>query len=100
MFKLPALPSPRADIHELADFAELLALQNESDSVSVREILAYLGRAGDNEYNEGVDDEDDINADALDEVMMVLPVIVTAFGLFAKIPYVLFPSIQFPEITA
>lgn len=70
MFKLPALPSPRADIHELADFAELLALQNESDSVSVREILAYLGRAGDNEYNEGVDDEDDINADALDEVMM------------------------------
>lgn len=68
MFKLPALPSPRADIHELADFAELLALQN--DSVSAREILAYLGRTGDNEYNEGVDDEDDINADALDDVMI------------------------------
>lgn len=68
MFKLPALPSPRADVHELADFAELLAWQN--DSVSAREILAYLGRAGDNEYNEGVDDEDDINADALDDVMI------------------------------
>jgi len=68
MFKLPALPSPRADIHELADFAELLAWQN--DSVSAREILAFLGRAGDNEYNEGVDDEDDINADALDDVML------------------------------
>lgn len=68
MFKLPALPSPRADVHELADFAELLAWHN--NSVSAREILAYLGRAGDNEYNEGVDDEDDINADALDEVMI------------------------------
>lgn len=68
MFKLPALPSPRADVHELADFAELLAWQNES--VSAREILAYLGRTGDNEYNEGVDDEDDINADALDDVMI------------------------------
>lgn len=68
MFKLPALPSPRADVHELADFAELLAWQN--NSVSAREILAYLGRAGDNEYNEGVDDEDDINADALDDVMI------------------------------
>lgn len=68
MFKLPALPSPRADVHELADFAELLAWQN--NSVSVREILAYLGRTGDNGYNEGVDDEDDINADALDDVMI------------------------------
>jgi hypothetical protein len=38
--------------------------------VSAREILAYLGRTGDNEYNEGVDDEDDINADALDDVMI------------------------------
>ena len=68
MFKLPALPSPRADVHELADFAELLAWQN--DSVSAREILAFLGRKGDNEYNEGVDDEDDLNANALDDVMV------------------------------
>ena len=68
MFKLPALPSPRADVHELADFAELLAWQN--DTVSAREILAFLSRTGDNEFNEGVDDEDDINADALDDVMM------------------------------
>lgn len=68
MFKLPALPSPRADVHELADFAELLAWQN--DSVSAREILAFLGRTGDNEYNEGVDDEDDLNANALDDVMV------------------------------
>jgi len=67
MFKLPAMPSARADVHELADFAELLAWQH--NSVSIREILSYLGQLGDNEYNQGADDEDDQNADALDEVM-------------------------------
>lgn len=67
MFKLPAMPSARADVHELADFAELLAWQRES--VSIREILAYLGQLSDNDFNEGVDDEDDQNADALDDVM-------------------------------
>lgn len=68
MFRLPALPSARADIHELADFAELLAWQN--NSVSARNILAYLSRSGENARNDGADDEDDINADALDEVMI------------------------------
>ena len=57
MFKLPALPSPRSQIHELADFAELLALQQ--GTVSAREILAYLGRVSENDPNEGIDDEDD-----------------------------------------
>ena len=42
----------------------------QNDSVSAREILAFLGRTGDNEYNEGVDDEDDLNANALDDVMV------------------------------
>jgi hypothetical protein len=68
MFKIPAMPSARADVHELADFAELLAWQR--NSVSIREILAYLGQLGDNEFNEGTDDEDDQNANALDEVMV------------------------------
>jgi hypothetical protein len=68
MFKLPGLPSARAGIHELADFVELQAWQR--NAVSQREILAFLGRNGDNEYNEGVDDDDDINADALDDVMV------------------------------
>lgn len=67
MFKLPAMPTGRADVHELADFAELLTLQH--NSISVQEILAYLGQIADNEYNEGADDEDDQNANALDEVM-------------------------------
>jgi len=67
MFKLPALPSPGANTNELADFAELLAWQN--DSISMREIIAYLGRLSENDFNEGVDDEDDRSADALDDVM-------------------------------
>lgn len=67
MFKLPALPSARADIHELTDFAELLAWANKS--VSSREIVAFLGREGESEPNIGCNDIDDENADTLDEVM-------------------------------
>ena len=68
MFKLPNLPSPRAEVHELADFAEILAWRfNETSS---RAILAYLNRINDNYYNEGCDDEGDEDADELDEVMI------------------------------
>jgi len=67
MFKLPALPSSGANMNELADFAELLAWQN--GSISMREILAYLGRLSENEFNEGINDEDDRSANELDDVM-------------------------------
>ncbi|MBS1767710.1 MAG: hypothetical protein JST05_09970 [Acidobacteria bacterium] len=67
MFKLPNPPSPKADTHELADFAEFLCW--DSGGVSKREILAYLGRVDDNENNIGCDDDDDENSDLLDEVM-------------------------------
>jgi hypothetical protein len=67
MFKLPELPSPKAEPHELADFAELLAWSK--GSASAREIVAYLGRLDDNDHNIGCDDNDDENADELDEVM-------------------------------
>ncbi|MBD2548543.1 hypothetical protein H6G65_02885 [Microcystis elabens FACHB-917] len=66
MFKLPSLPTPKAEVHELADFAELLAQHN--GYVSIREILAYLGRVSENDPNEGIDDEDDLNAALLDDV--------------------------------
>lgn len=66
MFKLPARPSSRADIHELADFAELLAWAN--GRISAREIVAFLGREGESYPNDGCEDVDDDNADALDEV--------------------------------
>ncbi|MBK9624885.1 MAG: hypothetical protein IPO38_10100 [Rhodocyclaceae bacterium] len=49
-------------MHELADLAELMAWAN--GSVSEREILALLGREGENENNDGCEDDDDRNADA------------------------------------
>jgi hypothetical protein len=67
MFKLPNAPSARADTHELADFAELLAWVR--GSTSAREIVAYLGRLEENDDNEGCDDADDENEAELDEVM-------------------------------
>jgi hypothetical protein len=67
MFKLPNLPSPQSECHELADLAELLAW--DKGSVSAREIAAYLGRLDDNDHNTGCDDNDDENADEIDEVM-------------------------------
>lgn len=66
MFKLPAKPSAGAEAHELADLAELMAWANRS--VSAREILALLGREGENDDNEGCEDGDDRNADAFDDV--------------------------------
>ena len=67
VFRLPAPPSPRAEIHEIADFAELLACAN--GAVSAREITAFLGREGESEPNIGCEDIDDQNADDVDEVM-------------------------------
>lgn len=67
MFKLPSLPSPQADPHELADFVELLSWRH--GSASKREIVAYLGRLDDNDDNEGCNDDDDENSAFLDEVM-------------------------------
>lgn len=66
MFKLPGKPSPSADVHELADYAELLAWVNKS--VSAREILAILGRESENDNNEGCEDEENRSADAFEEV--------------------------------
>ena len=70
MFRLPSLPSEKAEHHELADFAELLAWQN--GFTSAREIAAYLGRRDDNLDNVGCDDGEDETANELDGVMMEL----------------------------
>jgi hypothetical protein len=68
LFTLPNFPSPRAEIHEIADFAELKCWLR--GSVSSREILAYLGRIDENEEETtGCDDIDDKNSNMLDEVM-------------------------------
>lgn len=66
-FILPSQPSERADIHELADFIELECLAN--GNVSVREVVAHLGRVSDNDYNDGCDDDADDAADLVGDAM-------------------------------
>lgn len=61
------MPSPRAQINELADFAELKCWK--SGSVSGREILNYLRQVGEYEDKESCDDSDDETAILLDDVM-------------------------------
>ena len=61
------MPSPRAETNELADFAELRCWK--SGSVSVGQVLSYLGRIDDNEDDAGCDDSEDRNADLLEDVM-------------------------------
>jgi hypothetical protein len=78
LFKLPASPSPRADPHELADFAELICW--DRGSASKREIVSYLGQIDDNENNRGCDDDDDENSDLLDEAMNEIDRRLTACG--------------------
>lgn len=56
-FKLPNCPSPRPNHHELADFAELLALVRGRSSA--REIQSYLTKIDDNEENIGIEDDDE-----------------------------------------
>ena len=52
MFKWPGTPSPSADAHELADFAELSAWQK--GRFSRTELSRILGRLGENDHSGGV----------------------------------------------
>lgn len=58
MFKWPGLPSTRAPAHELADFAELLCWQG--GLTSIRDLSAALGRQDENDYSDGVPEEEEI----------------------------------------
>lgn len=66
-FKLPNRPSPRPNPHELADFAELLALSR--GRCSATEIQRYLGRIDDNDENIGIEDDDEQNEMISDGMM-------------------------------
>lgn len=78
MFKLPNFPTPQAETHELADFAELTCW--ERGIASKREIVAYLGRIDDNDHNIGCDDDDDVNSELLDGVMIEIERRIAACG--------------------
>ena len=61
MFKWPGVPSARADVHELADFAELNAWRD--GSVSVTALSQALGRLEENDYTDGVPEENETDND-------------------------------------
>lgn len=67
-FKLPEYPSPRATIPELADFAELLAWKK--GFASERYILSLLQQRDDNSINDGVNDDEEITSNRLEDVMV------------------------------
>ena len=57
MFKWPGTPSPRAPEHELADYAELDCWKRKSTSTTA--LSADLGRLDENDYSDGVPEEED-----------------------------------------
>ena len=62
MFKYPGVPSPRASAHELADFVELMAWRD--GNISTTDLSRALGRIEENDYGDGVPEEDAADRDA------------------------------------
>ena len=60
MFKWPNAPSIRADLHEYADFVELMAWQHAR--ISVTALLRLSNRLNDNDYSGGVPEEEETDA--------------------------------------
>ena len=58
MFKWPGAPSPRPPEHELADYAELVCWQQ--GSLSKTELIGLLGRLDENDYSNGVPEEEEV----------------------------------------
>ena len=59
MFKWPGTPSARAPEHELADFAELVCWKHRSTSQTA--ISADLNRLEENDYSDGVPEEEEMS---------------------------------------
>lgn len=66
MFFLPHAPSPRANVHETADFIEWSAWRH--GVFSAREANQAIDQLDDNAKNDGCDDDSDETAEELDEV--------------------------------
>ena len=59
MFKWPGTPSARAPEHELADFSELVCWKHRSTSQTA--ISADLNRLEENDYSDGVPEEEEMS---------------------------------------
>jgi hypothetical protein len=78
MFRLPHAPSPRAEIHELADFIEWCAWRD--GQCSARAANMALDQVNDNFDNQGCDDDSDETGRNLEEVFVELERRVKACG--------------------
>ena len=59
MFKLPGIPSLRASAYELADYAEWVCWRDDNSSMT--QLLKDLGRLAENDYLDGVPEEEPID---------------------------------------
>jgi hypothetical protein len=69
MYKVPNVPSPAADVHEIADFIEIECIRN--DTISAREILSSLDLPEDHYYPGGVPEDEKLEpkiSDSLNEI--------------------------------
>ena len=57
MFRWPGTPNARASEHELADYAELVCWKHRSTSTT--ELSAALGRLDENDYSDGIPEEEE-----------------------------------------
>ena len=58
MFKWPGGPSPKADVHEFADFVELVTWRD--GRMSAVELTKYINRLDETDYTDGVQEEDEL----------------------------------------
>lgn len=58
MYKIPDIPSPKADINEIADFVEIQCIKDKS--VSARKIFSSLDILSDHRYEDGVPEDDEL----------------------------------------
>ncbi len=58
MYKIPDIPTPKADINEIADFVEVQCLKKSN--VSAREIFSSLDILTDEHYENGVPEDDEL----------------------------------------
>lgn len=56
MFKWPGVPSPHAEVHEIADFAELLCWREGISSAN--SLVHDVARLAENDYSDGVPEEE------------------------------------------
>ena len=69
-YKIPDVPSPKADVHELADYIEIECII-KNKSVSTYEIFSSLDLLDDHYYPDGVPEDDELEpkiADTLSEI--------------------------------